>query len=36
MFFVFLLVLTAINAVIVEVKQANKKLNEDMISIYEA
>ena len=39
-FFVFLLVLTVINVVItvknVEVKQTNKKLNEDMISIYEA
>ena len=39
-FFVFLLVLTVINAVMtvknVEVKQTNKKLNEDMISIYEA
>ena len=36
----FLLVLTAINGVMtvknVEVKQTNKKLNEDMISIYEA
>lgn len=39
-FFVFLLVLTVINVVMtvknVEVKQTNKKLNEDMISIYEA
>lgn len=39
-FFVFLLVLTVINVVIivknVEVKQTNKKLNEDIISIYEA
>lgn len=39
-FFVFLLVLTVINIVMtvknVEVKQTNKKLNEDMISIYEA
>lgn len=39
-FFVFLLVLTVINVVMtvknVEVKQTNKKLNEDMVSIYEA
>lgn len=39
-FFAFLLVLTVINVVMtvknVEVKQTNKKLNEDMISIYEA
>ena len=39
-FFVFLLVITVINVVMtvknVEVKQTNKKLNEDMISIYEA
>lgn len=39
-FFVFLLVLTVINVIMtvknVEVKQTNKKLNEDMISIYEA
>lgn len=39
-FFVFLLVLTVINVVMtvknVEVKQTNNKLNEDMISIYEA
>lgn len=39
-FFVFLLVITVINVVMtvknVEVEQTNKKLNEDMISIYEA
>ena len=39
-FFVFLLVLTVINVVMtvknVEIKQTNKKLNKDMVSIYEA
>lgn len=39
-FFVFLLVLTVINIVMaasnIKIKQTNKKLNEDMISIYEA